>query len=203
MTATKTPAKPTKKMPNSWDLPSVVIFMNVKLKRPRLGTISCYHESAKEYYADDKYIIRDIITGEEFIVAIDAVTNPAKRDMELANTIIDAWREHWEEFHQKINDSLKKFGPGAIFRIGVADGNATYLVTNVKGKYCTINWIGLCCDDYYDHHFRGGGVFQVKDVERYCSVGKKRIFGCARFDKDAPTWAQLEEKGVVPKGMIS
>src|SRR5271170_2219109 len=134
--ATKTPKKhrtptvpaATKKLPNSWDLPDVVIFFNHVIGTKRLGTINTYDKAAETFYAKDQYVIADIISGEKFAIPISDVVAATMHKGEtyptLSDQIIDAWREYWEDHYQKANDALTKFGPGALFRIGVGDGHA-------------------------------------------------------------------------------
>lgn len=72
---------------------------------------------------------------------------------------------------------------GKIFAIGVADGQAWYLITRVgkNGKTCALEWRGWGgLDGYTDHHFgyRAGNV-PVAQVAKYVRVhdGLDELFG--------------------------
>jgi hypothetical protein len=56
-----------------------------------------------------------------------------------------------------------------LFSIGVADGQATYVVTKVSGSKCDVEWRGFGNGDRYTDHFFGYGKKGVKvsDVARY------------------------------------
>jgi hypothetical protein len=74
--------------------------------------------------------------------------------------------EEWKK-HQAISDRCNGVQVGAMFTIGVADGQAHYVVTKVNKKTCHVEWRGFCGDRYIDHHFGWGGKFPIAEVERY------------------------------------
>lgn len=49
---------------------------------------------------------------------------------------------------------------GHLFKIGVADGYANYVVTKVNKKTCKVEWRGFFCDDYHCQVLGIGGTFQ-------------------------------------------
>ena len=57
--------------------------------------------------------------------------------------------------------------PGAMFRLGVADGLAFYVVVSVRGSKAEVEWRGFGADRYFDHHFKMGGTFSVKELGEY------------------------------------
>ncbi len=66
-----------------------------------------------------------------------------------------------------------------MFTIGIGDGYAVYVVTGIRGNKCSVEWRGIANDDYYDHHFGGGGNYSVANVLRYTKRNKaaRRLFG--------------------------
>lgn len=83
-----------------------------------------------------------------------------------------------DELRQHVQAELKKaveaneavtdgVGVGSMFRVGVADGYASYVVTKVNKKTCKVEWRGFGADRYTDHHFGYGGTFKLDDVARY------------------------------------
>lgn len=80
------------------------------------------------------------------------------------------------EADEKVKDGV---GVGSMFRVGVADGYASYVVTKVnKKKTCKVEWRGFCADRWTDHHFGWGGTFKLDDVARYVESERatNRIF---------------------------
>jgi hypothetical protein len=49
----------------------------------------------------------------------------------------------------------------------LGDKFADYAVTDVRRDWCTVEWRGWCGDRWFDHHFRSGGEFRIKEVQRY------------------------------------
>lgn len=93
-----------------------------------------------------------------------------------------------QEAYEKANaESCKIEGvvPGKLFRIGVADGYAYYVVTKVNKKTCTVEWRGFSGDRWQDHHFGLGGKFPISDVARYVRFtdGMAKLFGSTPFVK--------------------
>ena len=68
---------------------------------------------------------------------------------------------------------------GKLFRIGVADGHACYIVTGETARTANVEWRGFGgLDRYHDHAFGNGGTFDKKFVERYVKMeeGLRELF---------------------------
>ena len=83
---------------------------------------------------------------------------------------------------EKLSNSLKGFQPGKLFYIGVGDGNAHYIVTEVGKRTCKIEWRGFGADRYTDQILGWGGTFKntiiMQQVAR-CE-GLAAIFGAKK-----------------------
>ncbi len=67
---------------------------------------------------------------------------------------------------QALSDSLgETLAPGKLFSIGVADGQAWYVVTKVTPKTCTVEWRGFCADRYTDQVLGWEGTFPRRVIE--------------------------------------
>ena len=89
-------------------------------------------------------------------------------------------QKEYEKLAKLANKNPKKgVYANDMFKIGVADGAAHYVVTAVNGRNCKVEWRGFCGDSYYDHHFGMGGSFPKKDVQRYVESEKAmaKLFG--------------------------
>lgn len=157
------------------------------------GHVEEYHEEAKRWKAQGKIVVSDAITGQTFAIpkedAVDIPFDWKNRKYFEDDQIMWGGSEH-DDFLElvrlthdlqeaKLRKSLggkKKLSPGHQFQIGVGDGYACYVVVSVHGKRAKVSWRGFCADHYYDHHFRGGGSFDAKDVARYVHFGDP-LFG--------------------------
>lgn len=183
-------------------LPDLVIFNN------RLGAVHTFpEEEVDALHSKGYYCVDDIITGECYEMRICdvkpvVVPKEAFNDTLTPSDIIitEAWRNHWSDEARKIDDSLTKFGVGSLFSRPVGDDAAYYVVTAVKRTLCSVEWRGFGSSSV-DRLFGWGGDFRRKDVEPLCGhYPKVRLFGLERmcFYK---TWKELEDMGLVPKGM--
>lgn len=84
--------------------------------------------------------------------------------------------ENQDEYHTYVQNELKKAleisekaGPGLqvgkLFSVGVADGAAWYVVTQVNKRNCNIEWRGFDCDRYRDQVLGWGGNIPKKNIE--------------------------------------
>jgi hypothetical protein len=70
--------------------------------------------------------------------------------------------------HEEIDAALPPgVHVGRLFQIGVADGLAYYVVTQLNGRRVTVEWRGFCPDRYTDHFFGWCRTCALKDVEDY------------------------------------
>ena len=84
--------------------------------------------------------------------------------------------ENQDEYHTYVQNELKKAleisdkaGPGLqvgkLFAVGVADGTAWYVVTQVNKRNCNIEWRGYDFDRYRDQVLGWGGNIPKKNIE--------------------------------------
>lgn len=108
------------------------------------------------------------------VVVDDAILPRAYRVPE--SEIIDI--EDGDEYYQYIQDEYRKareisdalpdgLHVGAMFSVGVADGEAFYVVTRVTKTTASVQWRGFNPDRYTDHYFGWGKTLPREDVERY------------------------------------
>lgn len=143
-----------------------------------------YDEESKKLAKSGFTIVHDAILPKAYKVKI--------KDMEEIKMEMGKYRNgRWvdqDEYHtfvedefekaRKLSASLKGFVPGKLFSVGVADGNAWYVVTKVSGKSCTIEWRGFCLDRYMDHYLGYGGFYPVSKIKRYVDFeeGMAKLF---------------------------
>ena len=127
------------------------------------GIVDQYSSEAKEVAKRGACLVDDAVLPKATPVPESVLIDlPTTFDGEYAQYVAAAFSEA-----QTRANALTTFGVGAMFSIGVADGEAYYVVTAVKGKRCTVEWHGFCPDRYHDHHFGWGGTFPVAEVKRY------------------------------------
>jgi len=193
-------------------LPDLVLFKN-QYGKHRLGEIETYPEDdVNRAYAQNCYIITDIITGSPYKMRIGAVQEikppkgafGEKSYMPEYMVITDAWRDHWLSKAIEIDNELKEFGVGSHFTVPVGDGAAHYVVTAMKKTTCTVEWRGFSADNWSDQRLGGGGSFRIKDIAPLC--GRYPVPATHRMARrHSPffkTWAEIEATGLVPKGMV-
>lgn len=94
----------------------------------------------------------------------------------------DEFQQHVYAEHKKALEASARIesgvGVGSMFRIGVGDGYAHYVVTKVNKKTCKVEWRGFCLDRWTDHHFGWGGTFPLDEVARHVERGRalERLF---------------------------
>lgn len=152
-----------------------VKFQRLGGKDFHYGVVEQYSDEAKKAAKSGMCIVNDAVLPVDYLVPEKILIDlPLKLhgDREYDQYVQKAQEEAW-----KANDALKTFGVNALFSIGVADGSASYVVTQIKGSRCKVEWRGFCMDRYYDHHFCGGGWFPVAEVKRYWRPSSERLFG--------------------------
>ena len=128
-------------------------------------------------------IIEDAVLPKRECVPEKAVTDikfpPDERTDEF-----DEYIDKEFEKARKTSNALKKPGVGSMFKIGVADGYAHYVVTAVKDTRCQVQWRGFSPDRYIDHHFEYRGMFPWKAVKRYVQfeIDDYKLFGGTLFE---------------------
>lgn len=152
------------------------------------GIVDSYSDSAKRAARRGNIIIQD---------AVLPVSYEVKEDSNLIDIPMEIGRyDHasgdfvgGDEYHQYVQDQYNitraasnslptKVVPGKMFKIGVADGYACYVVVKTRSRLCDIEWRGFCLDRYHDHHFGSGGRFKSSDVLRYIKYedGMRKLF---------------------------
>jgi hypothetical protein len=87
------------------------------------------------------------------------------------NTYVQAQRDQVRQQQEVLPEGLV---PGKMFRLGVGDGYAYYVVTRVGKTKTRVEWRGFCMDRWQDYHFGLGGSFPTEDVERYVRLEDSR-----------------------------
>jgi hypothetical protein len=149
-----------------------VKFMNPQTKEIVYGIVDNYpdlpgHKKPPKgvFYIDDALYPRCHIAPESALTEIPLDCHKFGED-ELSKFV-----------HADFQKSLKhattlprnKVVAGKIFSIGVADGQAWYLIVKVNKKTCNVEWRGWGGGDRYTDHYFGWerkGV-PLADVERY------------------------------------
>jgi len=153
--------------------------------KTHFGVIDHYSDKAKQAAKEGCLLVSDAIGPQRYKVKDDAdvVDIPyTSEGMGKYNSKTGEF-EGGDEFHVAVRDAFKEAEKidaalpdggqvhvGSLFSIGVADGQAWYVVTKVNKKTCEVEWRGFGGGDRYtDHHFGWGGKFSLTDVVRYVS----------------------------------
>lgn len=124
---------------------------------------------AKKWAAKGKLIVADAILPKSHVVdekdlidiELSSDYNQEKGCMndEYGNHVADEYDKA-----KKLSDSIKGFGVGKMFYLGVADGTAHYVVTKVFKATCEVEWRGFCPDRYSDQILGWGGRFPTSRI---------------------------------------
>ena len=132
------------------------------------GIAESYGEDAERARESGNVLVGDAILPAQYEVPVGSVT-PLDIDDGEFDQYIEA------EF-KKAREASAEAGPGVVvgklFRIGVGDGYAWYVVTKVRRSSCDVAWRGFSGDRWADHHYGYGRKASVKDVGRYISWDK-------------------------------
>jgi hypothetical protein len=154
----------------------------VKIKSPSgmiYGTVRPYpSDEEKKQIPEGCVIVDDAILPKSYYIPekelIDIPLHPHPSEYD----------QYVDGVSDNANDVSDTLGKGVkvdkLFRIGVADGYAYYVITQVNKKTCSVEWRGYYnMDRYIDHYFGWGRTVPLKDVERYVGYGDalKVIFG--------------------------
>lgn len=136
---------------------------------------------ARAYFNRGDCVVQHAIIPKSYVIPISCITEiPYSRDP-IGNP--DEYDRHVRDEYERANtlsNSLgDSFAPGRLFSIGVADGQAWYVVTKVGSKNCTVEWRGFCCDGYRDQILEWGGSFPRRVIEPLARrhAGLRSIFG--------------------------
>jgi hypothetical protein len=153
------------------------------------GIVDRFHEQAKELWKENKIVVTEPVYGDQYEVDLNEFDveeqpltwgelDPETRmpiETEYDRYVCKEYKEHLAR-SDKAGEGVKKH---RLFRIGVADGFAWYVVTSAGKKNVKIEWRGFCADNYFDPTLRGGGTFPIHCVEHHIRFmdGMKKIFG--------------------------
>ncbi|MEE9540812.1 MAG: hypothetical protein V3V85_04875, partial [Candidatus Thorarchaeota archaeon] len=130
----------------------------------RFGTFEKWGGDAEKHWPKN-YVVADAISGEQFLVPNNddwevveiphgPWSPPARISDEGSIAIFD---DEYNKFIEKeYRKALKKSKAlngcvsGKLFKVGVADGYATYIITRAGKRNVTIEWRNFACDSYYD-----------------------------------------------------
>jgi hypothetical protein len=135
---------------------------------------------------------------EGFVLVCDAI-RPISYKVKDAHLVDIPFHSNYDEdeYNQYVSQEFEKaielakqtpkkgVHVNSYFDIGVADGSAHYVVTEVNGKTCDVEWRGFSGDRYSDHHFAWGGVFPTKTVKAYVEQHRAmdELFGSDRNEQ--------------------
>ena len=133
----------------------VVKWKNIKEDVPVdnwFGIVRVYDKQAEDLWKEGKIIVDDSIFPLARIKFLKDVT-PVP---------FDGWDPKSEEnmFHGIVEKHFQtmqpsEFGIGSMFSVPVADGSATYRVTEIRGSQVKVDWFGAQNHDRYTDHILG------------------------------------------------
>lgn len=138
---------------------------------------SDFDKEAKKWAKQGKLVVDHAVLPQAFVLPEAAVTDiPTGYPNEYSE-----WVDHQSEIAHELSDAL---APGVrvnkLFSVGVADGQACYIITKVNGTKCDVEWRGFGGGDRYTDHYFGWGRkgVAVRDVAQYVgrSDGMKQLF---------------------------
>ena len=133
----------------------------------RYGMVT-HHPDSNKLFKQGKLVIEDMVLPIHSIIYITQVDKVL--DFGGGNFDEYAPYKYAEEKFQEalvISQALPKgLHVGKLFRMGVADGYACYVVTKVNKTMAEVEWRGYAPDKYYDQVLGGGGTFPKKIISR-------------------------------------
>jgi len=160
-----------------------------RIKDVYYGVVHSYNQETRKYFEEGNLLVTIQLTGKQMLFPVTEkamLTQYGNNDlvpfivtsipMNLDPENPDEFQKHVDEEFQKAkvkSDSLKGLKAGKLFSVGVADGQAWYVVTNVNKKTVIIEWRGFCLDNYYAPFVGEGGVFPKHTVEKYVEWDEK------------------------------
>ena len=137
------------------------------------GVVDSFSPEAKK--VAPKLRVEDAVLPICFILGADEITDIPT----VFGNEYDKYVEAEYEKVQAVADKLSGCVVGMSFTVGVGDGNAFYLITQVKGARVKIEWRGFSGDRWVDQRFGLGGWVPKSQVAMFCRVGKP-LFGRVR-----------------------
>jgi hypothetical protein len=135
------------------------------------GIVDTYSDEAKKAKDEGLAVVSDAVLPKSYFVPEDDLIDienvwPSYNRETGQFEGGDAYEQHVQTMAKlaaDLSDGLPddKLRVGHSFRVGVADGFATYVVTKVNKKTCEIEWRGFCADRYTDQILGWGGTFQI------------------------------------------
>jgi hypothetical protein len=132
------------------------------------GRICNYHDDADAYWAKDRsLVVADAIRDKDYLINpkyFEIVEIPFDYDPEKGHDEYTQFVEDEFEKAQKLSNESPTL-VNKIFRVGVADGYACYIVTAVTKTRATIERRKFCMDDWADQYLGYGGTFNRDRIE--------------------------------------
>ena len=141
------------------DIPYAIRF--VRPGHPWYGIIKRWSKEGRKALKAGYYLIEDAILPIVFERKKDMVT--VVSDDEYHKFVENNFKEAIKE--AKKHPFVHTLRAGHILGVGVADGTAWYVVTEVKGELCKVSWRGWCPDRWIAPFLGWGGEFRVKDIK--------------------------------------
>jgi hypothetical protein len=144
----------------------------------RYGTFEKWGADTEKHWPKD-YVVADAISGERFLVANDGswevvgiprgpMRDFSRNDDSRVSFYDDEYGDFIDKEWQKAQEKSKKAkgcSAGKLFKIGVADGYAYYVVTRGGKRNVSVEWRNFGGDSYYDQILGGGGSFPRHCIE--------------------------------------
>lgn len=135
-------------------------------------------EQKKRWKTHRQLIVEDAVTGKTWhCPAADMVFEEQKwEDGNEYDAYVEKEYKKAVKLDKKVGKGVKI---GKLFRMGVGDGYAFYVITSVTGNKVKVEWRSFQGDRWVDQMFGYGGSFRKKDVANM--VGREdalqEIFG--------------------------
>lgn len=155
------------------------------------GTVRNVYKSTPRNYPEVEAAERGMLIVDDVILPVcyevaeaEVIDIPYDYKADYREDEVNAYIEQRFETAKKTSDSIPEgtVAPGSMFYIGVADGQAFYVVTEVREdeNKCEVEWRGYGgLDGYQDHWFGLGGTFPLDRVAKYVNAAQAahRLFG--------------------------
>jgi hypothetical protein len=137
-----------------------------------------YNPESKKHWPTH-YLLSDAISGRQFLVpnegsyeVVDIPHGPFRDHSRMDDSRVsfynDEYGDHidkeWAKAQAK-SEKVEGCKAGKMFKVGVADGYACYVVTRAGKKNVTIEWRNFACDAYHDQVLGWGGSFPRHCIE--------------------------------------
>lgn len=140
----------------------------------RYGVVEEYDDEAKKLWK------KKILMVNDAILPVYHELTPAEYEIIPLDCMDSEYDDYLDKEHELAQKTSKKAKGlvGKLFRVGVGDGYASYVVVKESARTATIEWRGFCADRWHDHVFGSGGAFDKKIIRREvkCAEGMEKIF---------------------------